>query len=225
MPPHSGAFSSRVLARTVGRHTLLDCCRAAHPARIHVLPMAAASAASPSSVPVGVFLPRAIHTTGRVRIGSSSKGLDDIPWFMEEDASEENEQPAVPEPEIPPPSILSGLGKGQDEVAQFLLPSQLEDLYDVLLAGPGSHLVAPLFDPPPAAASGSSEGRVFSMNDSLVPTDGPRKQGRPPIRFIHTPSLAPDQDTADWIIVVEARSANRGSVKRLAEEIGFYVSL
>lgn len=132
---------------------------------------------------------------------------------MEEPATQDVEKEAV---DVPTPNVLSGLGEGNDDVAQFLLPSQLEDLYDVLLAGPAAHLVAPLSEP------SQGVGAIYSMNQELVPR-GKTKSRRPPIRFIHTPSLTQDQPTADWILIVEVRSATRGAVKRLAEEIGFYV--
>lgn len=142
---------------------------------------------------------------------------------MEDDVTDQPEEDAqdMPQPEIevPPPNVLSSMGA--DELAQFLLPSQLNDLYDILLAGPASHLVAPTYDSLPGA---STEGQVYSMNESLVPVGQANAGDRPPIRFVHTTSLTPEQPTAEWIVVVEAKTANRGSVKRLAEEIGFYVS-
>lgn len=153
--------------------------------------------------------------------------LDELPWFTQDahDGVHVSHEEILPVSasefrdggvydRIPRPSILSGMDVPSTEALQYILPGQLDDLYDILICGPASHLVAPLALSPPA---GSESNTTASSSPSA---------SRPSIRFIHAPSLASDAESrtkADWVVVVESRTSNPDDVRRLAQEIGRYV--
>lgn len=146
---------------------------------------------------------------------------DSLPWFEEEPIVEGRPVPqdqylpvtaaefrdGSSYDQVPRPSVLTGMDVPNQEAVQYLLPDQLIDLYDVLICGPPSHLIAPLALPPPAGL----EARAPSPE-------------RPSIRFIHVPSLSTEGPSKnDWAVVVEARTSNQEDISQLALNIGQFV--
>ena len=132
-----------------------------------------------------------------------------------------------------------------DESIIYTIPEQLEDLYDLLTRGSASGLVAKR---PEIAKQDSQElrfGEDPSDETSWLKTVTSEIVEPPSIRLIPAslisaasnstsegPALTSDasglgqsDSWCDWIVMVEARGSAAGTVKRLATEIGAFVSL
>lgn len=181
-----------------------------------------------------------------------SAPADAIPWFMQSEtitldpstAGEEDlvADEAAEEADGVPPEIILG-HKSLLELLQeadesiYTIPEQLEDLYDLLTRGGPSGLVAkrqerpfpePRFGEDPDDESSVPSEIIEPPSIRMIPASmisaASNSSAEGPAMTSDSNALGQSDSWCDWIVMVEARGSAAGTVKRLAQEIGAFVS-
>ncbi len=177
----------------------------------------------------------------------SSANSSEVPWFMQEETEvlqdtlqeserdlllEEGEQEDADLPlSVPASAILGGFDPERAGV-----PPQLDELYEELMRGGVSGLVAKRLAPATPAPAPEADAEESSRRFG-APAPKPRRSAlpapakeAPPVQLIPTALISslgnaagmPDAWT-DWTVVVEVRGSAAGSVRRVALEVGEYL--
>lgn len=155
-------------------------------------------------------------SSSRQALGSTAtETASDEPWFLAPDLSQPTASTSA-SAEAPAQAPSRPL----EPTAPVPLPPVLLSLHSLLTTGAVSGLI-----------SRPGDGDEFTLaQDSEEDGEVDEAQiqaaaNKEPIAYIHPPSLEPEDAWTEWVIVVQVRGAAGGAVRKVAQEIGTFVSI